>query len=191
MQSSSDAQTTASPATHLPLEHVSNGVQRSLSSHVVPFAFGVTEHSPVAASADMPTIGVPKDDVEKITKIEIKNADKSHVLLEKKGDAWELVQPVPAKANAAVGYYGVYLTEHLNEVIRCPLMLHIAGADEFVPPEAQKQLHAALDRHAKATLYDYPGLGHAFAREGGKHWDAPAAKTANARTLTFFNKHLG
>ena len=95
------------------------------------------------------------------------------------------------KANAAVGYYGVYLTEHLNEVIRCPLMLHIAGADEFVPPEAQKQLHAALDRHAKATLYDYPGLGHAFAREGGKHWDASAAKTANARTLTFFNKHLG
>jgi len=95
------------------------------------------------------------------------------------------------KANAAVGYYGVYLTEHLNEIIRCPLMLHIAGADEFVPPEAQKQIHAALDRHAKATLYDYPGLGHAFAREGGKHWDAQAAKMANARTLTFFGKHLG
>ena len=95
------------------------------------------------------------------------------------------------KANAAVGYYGVYLTEHLNEVIRCPLMLHIAGGDEFVPPDAQKQIHAALDHHAKATLYDYPGLGHAFAREGGKHWDEAAAKTANARTLNFFDKHLG
>jgi carboxymethylenebutenolidase len=94
------------------------------------------------------------------------------------------------KANAAVGYYGVYLTEHLNEIIRCPLMLHIAGADEFVPAEAQKQIHAALDRHAKVTLHDYPGLGHAFAREGGKHWDAQAAKTAQARTLTFFGKHL-
>lgn len=95
------------------------------------------------------------------------------------------------KVNAAVGYYGVYLTEHFHEVIRCPLMLHIAGDDEFVPPEAQKQLHAALDRHAKVTLYDYPGLGHAFAREGGKHWNEGAANTANARTLTFFNKHLG
>lgn len=94
------------------------------------------------------------------------------------------------KTNAAVGYYGVYLTEHLNEIIRCPLMLHIAGADEFVPAEAQKQIHAALDRHAKVTLHDYPGLGHAFAREGGKHWDAQAAKTAHARTLTFFGKHL-
>lgn len=92
--------------------------------------------------------------------------------------------------NAAVGYYGVYLTEHLNEIVRCPLMLHIAGDDEFVPPDAQKLLHSAFERHAKVTLYDYPGLGHAFAREGGKHWDAVAAKMANARTLTFFNKYL-
>jgi carboxymethylenebutenolidase len=95
------------------------------------------------------------------------------------------------KTNAAVGYYGVYLTEHLHEVIRCPLLLHVAGDDEFVPPEAQKQLRSAFGRHPKVTLYDYPGLGHAFAREGGKHWDAQAANTANARTLTFLNKHLG
>jgi carboxymethylenebutenolidase len=95
------------------------------------------------------------------------------------------------KANAAVGYYGVQLTDHLHEVIRCPLLLHVAGNDEFVPPEAQKQLHSAFDRHAKVTLYNYPGLGHAFAREGGKHWDAQAAAMANGRTLTFLNKHLG
>lgn len=58
-------------------------------------------HSAVAASADLPTVGVPKDDVEKITKIEIKNADKGTVTLEKKGEAWEVVAPVAAKANAA------------------------------------------------------------------------------------------
>ncbi len=95
------------------------------------------------------------------------------------------------RADAAVGYYGVYLTEHLNEVIRCPLMLHIAGADEYVPPEAQKQIQAALGKHPKATLYHYPGLGHAFAREGGKHWDADGARAANARTAAFFQKHIG
>ena len=95
------------------------------------------------------------------------------------------------RADAAVGYYGVYLTEHLGESIRSPLMLHIAGADEFVPPEAQKQVHAALDRNPKVKLHDYPGLGHAFAREGGKHWDAKAAKEANARTLAHFKQHLG
>ena len=57
-------------------------------------------HSAVAASADLPPLAVPKDDLEKITKIEIKNADKSDVALEKKGDTWEVVKPAQAKANA-------------------------------------------------------------------------------------------
>jgi hypothetical protein len=60
----------------------------------------LTEHSATAATADLPAISVPKDDVEKITKVEIKNADKSSVTLEKKGDAWEVTAPVSAKANA-------------------------------------------------------------------------------------------
>ena len=58
-------------------------------------------HSAVAASADLPTVSLPKDDLEKVTKVEIKNADKSSVTLEKKGDAWEVTAPVGAKANAA------------------------------------------------------------------------------------------
>lgn len=60
----------------------------------------LTEHSATAATADLPTIGVSKDDVEKITKLEIKNADKSTVTLEKKGENWEVTAPVKAKANA-------------------------------------------------------------------------------------------
>ncbi len=43
-------------------------------------------HSATAASAELPKIGVPKDDVEKITKVELKNADKSNLALEKKGE---------------------------------------------------------------------------------------------------------
>jgi len=60
-----------------------------------------TAHSAVAATADLPTITVAKDDVEKIDKIEIKNADKSTVTLQKKGDTWEVTAPVSAKANTA------------------------------------------------------------------------------------------
>lgn len=55
-------------------------------------------HTATGASAEMPVIALPKDDGDKITKIEIKNADKSSVTLEKKGDAWELTAPVSAKA---------------------------------------------------------------------------------------------
>jgi hypothetical protein len=59
------------------------------------------QHSATAASADLPPIAIAKDDTDKVTKIEIKNADKSEVTLEKKGDAWEVTKPVAAKANAA------------------------------------------------------------------------------------------
>ena len=71
-------------------------------------AKSLEQHSATAASADLPTIAVPKDDVDKITKIEIHNpgkdkdeSKKSDVVLEKKADAWEVTQPVAAKANAA------------------------------------------------------------------------------------------
>lgn len=94
------------------------------------------------------------------------------------------------KADAAVGYYGVYLTEHLDETVTCPLMLHMAGEDEFAPQEVQDAVHAALDDNAKVTLHDYPGLGHAFARVGGQHYDAESAETANGRTLDFFKANL-
>jgi hypothetical protein len=65
------------------------------------------EHAVTASSADLPSISVPKDDVEKITKLEIHNPGKdkdakpSDVTIEKKGDAWEVTKPVQAKANAA------------------------------------------------------------------------------------------
>jgi hypothetical protein len=65
------------------------------------------QHSATAASADLPSISVSKDDVEKITKIEITSPNKDDkdkpnaVTLEKKGENWEVVAPVSAKANAA------------------------------------------------------------------------------------------
>ncbi len=95
-------------------------------------------------------------------------------------------------ADAAVGYYGVAIQRSLEDAkgIAAPLMLHIAGKDEFVPPEAQDQIHAALDNHPHVTLYDYPERDHAFAREGGAHYHADDAATANARTLSFLKEAL-
>lgn len=95
-------------------------------------------------------------------------------------------------ADASVGYYGVGIQNSLADAaaITQPLMLHIAGQDEFVPPEAQADIHKALDRHSHVTLHDYPDRDHAFARHGGAHFHAEDAATANARTLAFFKKHL-
>jgi len=95
------------------------------------------------------------------------------------------------KADAAVGYYGVMLTEHLDETINAPLMLHMATEDEFVPKEQQDEIRAALDGNDKVTIYVYEGQDHAFSRVGGAHYDKASATAARERTLDHFRVHLG
>ena len=91
-----------------------------------------------------------------------------------------------------VAYYGVGLDELLGEAknISKPTMLHIAAKDQFVPPEAQAKITAALSGHPQVTLHVYEGQDHAFARLGGEHYDKAAADLANKRSLTFFKEHL-
>lgn len=95
--------------------------------------------------------------------------------------------------DCAVGYYGVGIEQALDEAsnIRCPLLLHVAGDDQFCPPAAQAQLHQALDAHELVTICEYAGQEHAFARVGGEHYDAPSAELANLRTLNHLRDHLG
>lgn len=95
-------------------------------------------------------------------------------------------------ADCNVGYYGVGIEGLLGEAgkIERPLMLHIASDDQFVPPDAQEQVKATLGALDPVTLHVYDGQDHAFAREGGAHYDKASAETANARTLAFFKEHL-
>ena len=97
------------------------------------------------------------------------------------------------KPDCAVGYYGVRIEQSLDEAknLSAPLLLHIAGRDKFCPPEAQRQIHAALDSNPLATIYDYPEMDHAFGRPGGEHYDAAAAELANLRSLEFVVSNLG
>jgi carboxymethylenebutenolidase len=69
-------------------------------------------------------------------------------------------------------------------------MLHVAGKDEFVPPEAQQQIVDGLAANKLVTIHRYPQMGHAFARPGGKHYDQANAGLANSRSATFFRQHL-
>jgi carboxymethylenebutenolidase len=94
--------------------------------------------------------------------------------------------------DAAVGYYGVGIEGALDEArkIDRPLLLHIAALDKFCPPEAQKAVIAGLKGKKGVATHVYPGVDHAFARQGGEHYSAKAAKLANDRTAAFFKKHL-
>jgi len=94
--------------------------------------------------------------------------------------------------DAAVGYYGVNIQEKLSEAakIRKPVMLHIAGKDEYVPPEAQKKIVEGLKNNPFVTIHSYAEMNHAFARAGGAHYDKACADLANGRTSTFLRQHL-
>ena len=95
-------------------------------------------------------------------------------------------------SDASVGYYGVSIPEKLGESakIKKPLMLHIAGKDQFVPPEQQQKVKDGLRGNALVTIHVYPEMDHAFARVGGAHYDKANADLANGRTSTFFRQHL-
>ena len=95
-------------------------------------------------------------------------------------------------ADANVGYYGVGIQDQLDEAknIKKPLLLHVAEKDQFVPPEAQAKIKAALKGNPHVIIHSYAGADHAFARVGGQHYDRQAADTANQRTAEFFKKSL-
>ena len=67
-------------------------------------------------------------------------------------------------SDAAVGYYGVNIQDRLDEAknIKKPLMLHIAEADEYVPPPAQAKDRSRAEgqsaRHDPSLSGDGPCL---------------------------------
>jgi carboxymethylenebutenolidase len=96
------------------------------------------------------------------------------------------------KPDAAVGYYGVGIDKRLDiaKNLSCPLLLHYAELDQFASPEAAVQVRATYKDDPRVTVYEYPKVGHAFARPGGGHFDPKAADLADMRTLSFLVEKL-
>lgn len=94
--------------------------------------------------------------------------------------------------DCAVSYYGVGIQDMLDEAveIRHPFLMHIAGADHFVPPDAQQKIKERMARNPLVTVHIYDGMDHAFARPNGVKYNAAAATLANQRTDDFFGVHL-
>jgi len=91
--------------------------------------------------------------------------------------------------DAAVGFYGVGIEDHLAEAtaLRCPLMLHYGGRDRYATPAAVDRIEAALPSPPRAVLYRYPEADHGFYTRGA----AADADVAHARTREFLQTELG
>jgi carboxymethylenebutenolidase len=96
-------------------------------------------------------------------------------------------------SDVTVAYYGVGIEKYLAEADKLanPLLLHVAEEDQFVPKAAQELIMTSLGHHPMIEIHTYPGRDHAFARQGGEHFDAADAALAEGRTQALFNRVLG
>ncbi len=97
------------------------------------------------------------------------------------------------KVEAAVAFYGVGIEQNLDELgnIGCPMVMHFAGDDQFVPPEAVAQIQEACSGRDDVEIYVYPGVDHAFYNRDREPYDKPAAGMAHSRTIACLRRGLG
>jgi carboxymethylenebutenolidase len=95
--------------------------------------------------------------------------------------------------NAAVGFYGVAIDEHLDEAdkIRCPLLLHFGARDDLVPPAALARIQDRLKDRDHVRIQVHPHVGHAFYLPGRPSYDRPAAWMAHSPTIGLLRQVLG
>ena len=56
--------------------------------------------------------------------------------------------------------------------------------------EAQLEINKQLAATDNISIYNYPGVDHAFARHGGINFDAAASEMADERTMKCFSEYL-
>ena len=96
--------------------------------------------------------------------------------------------------DAAVSFYGVGIEEALDESggIDCPLLMHFAGADSYVPEAAVDAIGAHFAGQPAVRIHIYPGVDHAFynhARSDAYH--RPSATLAHSRTIALLRRAIG
>lgn len=108
------------------------------------------------------------------------------------GGLMAFLAAVRTDVDAAVSYYGGRTEEFVDEAkgVRKPVLVHLAGSDEYMPGEAQAKIRSVLEHQPGFEVHVYPSCSHAFARHNGEHYDKAAAELANRRTYAFLAKNL-
>jgi len=99
--------------------------------------------------------------------------------------AWMAAKTVTL--DCSVGYYGIAIHQTLQPPPKCPVLLHFAEKDAFVPKEAFDQVKKA---YPTMEMYSYPA-NHGFNCDLRGDYHAPSAQQAWERTMAFFKKHVG
>jgi carboxymethylenebutenolidase len=105
------------------------------------------------------------------------------------GTVYRLAVEMP-ELDAAVPFYGPCPPPADAAKIKAPLLIHMAGNDNFVNPTWPPFEAALKQAGAKYTAYVYPKTVHGFNNDTTPRYDAQAAKLAWGRTVEFFKSRL-
>jgi carboxymethylenebutenolidase len=94
--------------------------------------------------------------------------------------------------NASVAYYPAGIDEFLNEAIKItnPMLLHLAGKDEYVSDDTRNKIISSFSDYFMITNRVYPDAQHDFARPGSPTFDRENAALADKRTEEFLAANL-
>lgn len=93
----------------------------------------------------------------------------------------------------SVGYYGMGIEHLLDEAdrIKGRLVLHFAELDGYCDANARALISQRLGGLSNIEIYTYPGVDHAFARNGGMHYNKPATLMAHQRSIAALKQAIG
>jgi carboxymethylenebutenolidase len=95
--------------------------------------------------------------------------------------------------DCAVAYYGVGIEAALDLAprITCPMLLHFAENDDYVPASAVAQVREAFAGRPDTQIYTYPGTRHGFNRPDGSDYDRAAVGLAHSRSIALLRRAIG
>jgi carboxymethylenebutenolidase len=98
-----------------------------------------------------------------------------------------------AGVDCAICYYGVGIETSLVLApdIKCPVVMHFAEKDQYVPAAAVEQIKAAFAGRNEIEIFVYPGVDHGFNRKGGPHYDKPSSWMAHSRSIALLRRVMG
>ncbi len=98
----------------------------------------------------------------------------------------------PGSVDAAVAFYGQPLTQDEAAEVEVPVLGLYGEADQGIPVAAVEMMGEALvEAGVEAETHVYPGAQHSFFNDTRASYHAEAAADAWARTLGWFEEHLG
>ena len=108
------------------------------------------------------------------------------------GGALSYLSAASAGVDAAVCYYGGGIQNMLDKVssIHCPILLHFAEKDSFIPSQAVESVKQAFKGKSNAQVMTYPDVDHGFNCWGRPMYNQHAAALARSRSLEFLAEHL-